>query len=74
MKKSLLDRASFKVWDAILREVEIYPSTTKRVMNGLKENKWISDLKFEDADWLSKEVLRQDKFSYLDIFNLFKHD
>lgn len=74
MKKSLLDRASFEVWDAILREVEIYPSTTKRVMNGLKENKWISDLKFEDADWLSKEVLRQDKFSYLDIFNLFKHD
>lgn len=74
MRKNLLEKASYKVWDSLLREVEKYPNTTLRVMKGLKESNWMCDLKFEDADWLSKEVLKQDKFSYGDIFNLFRHE
>lgn len=71
MYKTLLEKANNKVWDALFREVMDYPNTTLRVMNQLKENRWISDLRFEDIHWLASEVLKEPKFGYGDIWDLF---
>ena len=72
MAKSLLEKANNKVWDALFREVMLYPATTLRVMNALKTTNYVSWLRLEDANWLADEVLRKDHYragDFIDLFN-----
>jgi hypothetical protein len=71
MAKSLLEKANNQVWDALFREVMLYPSTTLRVMNELKTKKFISDLRLEDAHWIASEVLAKDYYRFGDFIDLF---
>ena len=68
---TLLDKANNKVWDALFREVMLYPATTLKVMNALKNTKYISDLSLETAHWLASEVLVKDYYRYGDFIDLF---
>jgi hypothetical protein len=74
MHKTLLEKASPKVWDALLREVTLYPSTTLKVFESLKSHKFISYLTFNDVNWIAREVLQKQTFSFGDIYDLFYKD
>jgi hypothetical protein len=71
MEKNLLEKANNQVWDALFREVMLYPSTTLRVMHALKTTKYISDIRLEDAHWIASEVLAKDYYRFGDFIELF---